>query len=436
MKKHALYGAAALALSGCGPLDCQLEACDIRNPSCQRAVMKSTACLRGREPANLPVRVLSRDAFADQLLQTELTEEQILARSETQTGLALFGLEDPNEDRSDAVRNLVATVGAYYDPGQNEIVIIEDGVPLDSVSYVTILAHEYAHALQWQHTPPDQSAYLTTDQTLAGLATTEGDAAWTQDRLYAVAAGRAPEELDWRDIHNGWASYSEALYRSQRSRVRLASRFFIYAFGSRYLKGVFDAGGQAAIDELIPSPPSSTLEVLRRQSIDLSDDRIALAQQATPQIAGAELLLTDELGWWIWSRGSLLGFALRSQGLAAIRFDWRGDALSLWAREGDRQLLAALRLRFVSTEQAERIHDALVSITDDLGELGWVVELDDLSVTVLASTDRDWLTELQASPPAWGPTPLEPAEAPADESSAAVGRAVLLCPIHPPQTAE
>lgn len=395
--------------------------------------MKATACLRERPADTVPVRVISRDEFAAQLLREPTPEAELQKRAEEQRAFELLGLENGNEQRGEAVLNLVSTVGAYYTSGEDEVVILEDGEPLNSAEHVTLLAHEFAHALQWRHSPPDQASYLTIDQALAGLAMSEGDAAWTQDRLYGLSAGRDPDEVDWPRIHRKWTQFSELQYLSQRSRVRLASRFFIYAFGARYLKDLFDEGGQAALDQAVSAPPSSTLEVIRRQSFDLATDLRLVEESGIPRVPGADRLLSERLGWWILSRGSLLGSALRLEGLLPEDLDWRGDLISLWARQGDREPLVSLRLQFATDDQAQRMLNALLSLTERQGSLHWIVTRTERSLAIFAASDLSWLGELAASPPVWGLPPDDETDSvpPAPSAQPSSPLPLLLCPVPP-----
>lgn len=397
---HAWFAIACVVASlGCGSLNCSVATCDLRETRCQREIMRSTACLRGQQQEEIPVTVLRREQYAAEVVSQPVSEEAERRFVETQQAYALLDLENGNVSSRGISQGLVGTIGAFYDSRTDEIVILHDGEPLDSLRHGALLAHEFAHALQSRHSSLSTEGIETSDELLAALAVVEGDAAWTEDRFYALGAGRKSEDIQWDPIFDRWTQESEIFYRRQSSRVRLASRFFIYSFGSRYLQDLYLQGGQAALDAQLLDPPRASIDIVSGQRVDRTDDREQVSERAVPVLEGAQLLSVDSLGWWVLSRGSVLGAAIRARGLDPDRFGWRGDSLSLWARQADREPLAALRVRFDGDVDAQIMSELLRGGSVE-ETLSIVVEGPEL--ILLATDDRQWLDELRETPPVFG----------------------------------
>lgn len=402
----AMAGSAFQLSLGCTSGDCAAEACDVRDASCQEEIMRSTACLRGRSPERITVTVRRREQYMAEA-QAQVPDDAAAAAAAarfaaTQAAYALFDLENGTVSSRQITQGFVGTVGAFYNSNIDEIVILHDGEALDSLEYGALLAHEFSHALQARHSLLNEVGVETTDQFLTARAMIEGDAARTEDQFYALGAGRKPSDLKWDPIFERWITQSEFFYRSQSSHVRLASRFFTYSFGARYLQDAFERGGQAAVQDALTDRPQSSIDVVLRHKVDRIVDRQEFAASAVPQLQGAQLLSVDSLGWWVLSRGSVLGDAIRARRVNVDQFSWRGDSLSLWARTGDSEPLAALRVRFSTDSDAQLLSELLRGGTVE-SRLSILVEGSDL--ILLATADPQWLAQLRANRPNWGPGP-------------------------------
>lgn len=406
--------------AGCGAPECVLPICDVRAATCQQRVLGSVGCARGQTVPDVPVSVLSREEYTASLSQVQPSAGAQQRFAELQAALATLDLEPPRVERAEVSQQFAATVGAFYSFDAQRIVMIEDGFPLDSEQSTALLAHEYVHALQDASGALESQRFATTDAFMAASAVVEGDAQWTADRLYVAWAGQDPQSVEWSRLLDRWAGRTGAAYRSQPSRVRLAARYFIYPFGTRYAARRFAEGGQAAIDAELESPPGSSAEVVaQRRSADAAL-REGLSTVAGPVLEEAELLEVNSLGWWILGQGSRLGFALRRAGVDPSRADPAPvDVVTLWAKRDTRAPLAAVRLRLPDSASANR----LAALWNSLEGLRAASQGAD--VLMLASSDETWLAEL--GDPArlrWGPQSLE---ASSEASSAPLIRA-LACP--------
>ncbi|SDQ20692.1 Hvo_1808 family surface protein [Natronobacterium texcoconense] len=199
----------------------------------------------------VPVDVIDREEFQEQDdVFVDLTEEEELHASVTYEALFMV---DRETDAVGEVESLYGgTVDGYYDPGEDQIVIVSDTPETPELDEV-VLGHELLHALQDQHFDLTSYDRETTDQDNAKNGLIEGDAVWV-DREYEQ---RCEDEWDCVLPDDSQPPTSEpnwGLYFSV---------FQPYSDGPEYVDYLHEQDGWDAVDEAYDDPPASSSEVIR-----------------------------------------------------------------------------------------------------------------------------------------------------------------------------
>jgi hypothetical protein len=397
---------------------CDLRLCDIRERDCQRTVGRSAACLRGQAPADVPIRVMSQEQFlAESVAAGEGNVDTVLF-ARWMAGLTLLGLASPDVSVAEASRESAAWVAAFYNPGDRSITIIDRGRPLDSRGAVTLLVHEYTHALQ------DLSVGLQTfrtrladdlDRLLASRAVTEGEATLIEDLAAVGLFGESEKRVPWTDVFSNYQQRARQAALLTKLPVDQSLGHFPYPFGLPYVHGAFRSGGFAAVERLYTEPPVSSAQVLAGFSAagagpwaeELGSDSVPLLP---PRFS---LIDTDRFGAWMLEVfvDRLLARSPPSAGLGQARSELdgvgralRADRLSI-LRDGETdQTFACWRLRLSTASIAETLARHL----RDRGP--WVVWTRDRDVVLLASGDAE-VRKLGTPDLAFGPLPERPMSA-------------------------
>jgi hypothetical protein len=428
--------AVALVLPACAPEPpCGLRLCDIREPGCQREVGKATACLRGQPPAEVPIRVISQERFlAESVAAGEGGIDGDLFKR-WMAGLGLFDLASPEVSVAEASREQAAWVAAFYDPGDKSVTIIDRGRPLDTRGAITLLVHEYTHALQ------DRTVGLETfrgrlandlDRLLASKAVTEGEASLVEDLAALDLFGADESDIAWPRVFEGWQRLARQAAVATKLPVDQSLGHFPYPFGLPYVHAVYRAGGFAAVDGLYTSPPVSSAQVLRGYGApdpgaggwaeDLGADAVPLLPERYVLVDG------DRLGAWLLEvfLARLLArappspeVALMRAELAGLGTELRADRLSIFRDSETDRTGACWRLRMSSAGSAQAIARHL------RGRGPWVPWTRDRDVILLAGEDPA-LTGLARPDLPFGPVPPPPAPPPAP-----LARLLQGCPERP-----
>lgn len=406
---------------------CGLRLCDIRDPDCQRTTAQATACLNERPMVSVPMRVLPVEEFLNQS-SGPVSDEQIQAERRWNKALSLVGLAPPDLDPAAAARASASRVAAYYADIEQGITIIDHGDPLDSLYAVTLLVHEYTHALQDKAV--DLGAYfgrhaVTTDSALAASSLVEGDASHTEDlaamNLFHTDSGGIP----WAKMYQHWQTTARRARDLSPTPVLLAWAHFNYPFGTEMVSVYWRAGGWPAAHERYLRPPASTAQVLSELAgapaaeghwmKDLGDASIPVLPDRF------RFLGADGLGAWTWL--AFLAKRTLAQGVerelvAALRgdvFSWHLDAES-----GD--VLVAWRLR-LNPSLAARFAQEVSAANNRL----WVTYVlgGDL---VLIAAQADVLATVDAASFSWRGKPTQPPDTPVNPRS----RPRVLCPSRAP----
>lgn len=385
--------ALALALtlaSACDvpPGPCGLRRCDVRDPACQVEVVAATGCLRGEgAPFDVPIFVVERQDFLDAQLAFPPPPEEEARIVLWNRALSLLGLAEPLPSTDTLEANL-NNVAAFYTTEPRQIVLIDDGMPLDSFYAIGTLVHEAAHAIQdarWYLDRVSDTQPPELDNQLAVGAVTEGEATMVEDFALLELFGADRNQVDWDRIFDSWQYTARWAARRSPLPVSLAWGYFRYPFGSELVKDALDAGGWPAVDDMMLTPPVSARQVMEGYGAaeptggpwveDLGSD-------AVPVLTGRfSYFDSDRLGAWI-----VDVFAGRLEGQHPDRFssgwsnDWSDparaltdDRFSIFVDQATAESVAIWRLRFSASvfEAAWWVFDALQVFAADPRLRAW-----------------------------------------------------------------
>ncbi len=407
--------ALALASGACAPEPpCGLRLCDIREPACQDEVASATACLRGLPTAEVPIRVLSQERYLAESIAAGEGNVDLPLFTRWMAGLALLRLAAPDVSVAEASQEGAAWVAAFYDPGTRSITIIDRGRPLDARGAITLLVHEYTHALQDRTVGLDRfRARLPNDldRVLASKAVTEGEASLVEDLAALGLFGEAERAIDWPQVFGTWQGRAREAAVETRLPVDQSFGHFPYPFGMPYVHGAYRSGGFAAVDRLYDEPPASVAQVLAGfGTAEPSGGAWAeeLGADAVPVLPERFALVdSDRLGAWLLEVFVDRVLASAPPGLdrdraradlAGLGRGLRADRLSIWRDLQTDRTVACWRLRLASAEQADRLAHHL----DGAGP--WVASSRERDVVLVASADPEVLA-LAGPDLTFGPLP-------------------------------
>jgi hypothetical protein len=344
--------AAALLTWGCSSR-CDLATCDIREPACQRATAAGAACLRGVPPVDVPMKVMSRADYLAQAAREAAADPQSPDFGAWVAAMGLLGLGAPDLSVAAAAQDGAAWVGGFYSPRTKAITIIDFGQPLDSMAYVSMLAHEYTHALQDREidfSSFDARYVNDTDSALAVSALVEGEATVVGDLAYLSQFGTDEKAVTWYGLFRGWQTSERKSAREDPNPALLAPLHFPYAFGALYVWDLRARKGWAEVRQSFSAPPIATRPILALAddvAPDLAEASVPvpdLSAHAVPALPGFDFVAVDHLGAWLFET-----FLERQQhdedASQATARGLRGDVLAI-VKQGESVVVSwRLRLR-------------------------------------------------------------------------------------------
>jgi hypothetical protein len=315
--------------------------------------------VRGLEfDGSVNVTVTRRSNFSSSALR-DGSESAALRRFDNAKFEALFliGGETDSIETQDRSRN--ASVGGYYDPGEDAMVLISDAATPTLESEQT-LAHELVHALQDQHfdlgggdRAGSRDAYNGRNGLIEGDPTAVHQA--YMDRCGAAwSCIEAPAE-GGDGAGDGPSSLHLGVYLLE---------FFPYSDGPTLVEALREDGGWARVNRAYEAPPGSAREVIyparygdfEPDTVGLTDDLRAGWQRVTPPGRAdharlGQSALTAMLGYTLYDdyNGSAVVamddlLNLGEDGVDAtdpIDYDlapirgWTGDRLHVYHRDGE-----------------------------------------------------------------------------------------------------
>ena len=260
------------------------------------------------------VEVLDDDAFLEALYEEPADAPEEREDRDPEPTLKALGLLEDDVDLEDEVTDsLDEGVVGFYDPESERLVV--RGRELDAFVEMVIV-HELVHALQDQHFELHRPELDEADdeRSLAFTSLVEGDATRVETVWYDEQSPDRQAEID--DVIGG-------SFGGEFGVVEQLLGFPYYA-GPAYVEGVLAEGGQAALDALFTTPPTTSEQILR------PDLPAAVVDVPDPQLDG-DVVDAGVIG--------LLGLHLLDSidplGESSIPGGWAGDEY-VTTRDGDR----------------------------------------------------------------------------------------------------
>jgi hypothetical protein len=385
---------------------CGLGVCDIRDPACQQRTAAAAACLRGSPEISIPMKVVRRDDFVNMAVaDAQRGGDEAWLRTWARA-MSLLTLAPATLEVSQAASAQAGWVGAFYDPQDRSITIIDWGYPLDTMEAVGTLVHEYAHALQ-DARKPIPSLYEHAgdfDSQLAVSAAIEGEAVVVEDLATLGLFGTDEGQVDWPKVFGGWQSWVRQQAYASRLPVLLADGDFPYPFGSELVHRVRAAGGWEAVGSLLGNPPLSSRQVLAGE-IDGSrlGPAAGLGQEAIPLLTiDFQLLNVDRYGAWV---AEIFFQHMHLPDPPGLARQLETDVLAIHRQKGTEGVVVSWRLRFASGDAAAAVVAAISRAAVSSSAVRWAFTRDRDAIIVAA----DGTVQL-TSPErlAWGPIPPPP----------------------------
>ncbi len=322
-----------LALTaGCGSR--LFAPCDIRESACQQSLTNGLRELRNASAIEPTVLVRSEEeVIADSIVTT--TPEQRAAFARQNGILALFELSLPGLTLEDQVQNRFDQVAAFYSSGSDQITVIDRGEPLDGIGPTLTFTHELVHAMQAADGFLALAAQNTdtTDRSLAHRAVTEGEATLFEDLA-------AFDLFGWDDDEHAEAL---AYYRAREAYLASldelliynASFLFPYAFGTAYMRDIWDASGWPGIVDAYSSLPRATLTVIDgREPEELAGEAIAIPT-ADYVVAIADTFGAFIVRAWCASNGIAYCEYVYDDGFTGLVSNDGGRSVAIWRMRAD-----------------------------------------------------------------------------------------------------
>jgi hypothetical protein len=298
------------------------------------AIESQVEALRGLPATNVvkPV-LLDSKGVSDWLTKANAEQTNHAALANDSRLLIHLGLLPAGSSLEQLELDLQAgQVIGFYDPVSKGLYVLSQsgGVgPLEKLTF----SHEYTHALQDQNFGLDNLATDTVDQgdrDLARIALPEGDATlvmtlWSANNL---SLG------DLLSIAGQSVSGPEADQLANAPAILRETMVFPYEDGLRFVQGIYNKGGWAAVDKLYANPPGSTSQILHPELYTGHVEPVTLTVPQVPAALGSGWKLTmqdtmGELQLRIWLEGNG-GSASGSSAAANAVSSWAGDRIALY----------------------------------------------------------------------------------------------------------
>jgi hypothetical protein len=225
-------------------------------------------------------------------------------------------------------------VAGLYDPDDRTTYVLDDLWPGEAD---LTLWHEIVHALQDQdfHVGDRQDALDDDgDRSLAYSAVCEGDATITS---LALQSGVGWEAMRW--MLPGDAESMRSMFvpagggEAGVPTALLEVLSFPYVEGVLFVRGRWESGGLAAVDELFRRPPESTEQVIHPEKYRGADTPVTLDfREEPPPFPGRTIDYEDTMGEFItrvW-----LGIFLPAESARKAAEGWGGDRIALLVPHG------------------------------------------------------------------------------------------------------
>jgi hypothetical protein len=306
-------------------------------------------------------------------------------------------------------RNQASTVGGFYSPSQDRIVVVSENTETPQLSEVT-LSQELFHALQDQQFDISALDYSTREAHNTADGVVEGDGNLV-DQLYA-------ERCD-----ESWSCFEDTTGNDGGGGgVPNWGRYFVvfqpYSDGPAFVRQVKQRGGWAAVNELYDDPPTSSAVVAERRidadttpaTVEIDDQTGENWQRVRPDgradyaelgQPGVAAMFTRPLynganpqSWVVDPRnflnrtadGELANDALNYS--VSVADGWNGDRLHVY-QSADEETGYVWRISWETTADAREFVDGYARLVDYYG--GSAVGENTYRITDTAFADAVWV---------------------------------------------
>ncbi|MCB0035605.1 MAG: hypothetical protein KDE51_16345 [Anaerolineales bacterium] len=283
--------------------------------------------------------ILNRSQLDQRLREsiiTELDREELRLQS---ISLSAFDFVPYGYDLYEAsLATLNAAVAGFYEPSNNEFVVVSDGDVMTQEEQLTF-AHEFMHALQDQHYQLEllDQRVLSNDAAVALRALGEGEAELIEF-LYQARGYLTGEELDEDDLLYGTPDFANVY-------DFLVDDFnFPYTRGYDFVSGLYEEGGFEAIDQAWLELPQSTEQILHPEKYLAGEAPQVLELPSLDALLGDDWQLanTDVLGEFYLREYLSLQMDSQTAGQAAA--GWGGDYYAVYYQEAEQAVVLALHI--------------------------------------------------------------------------------------------
>jgi hypothetical protein len=206
----------------------------------------------------VPVEVVSREEFASNSGNRTYSTADVLHQNTKWEAMLMIG-EDTNA-LAVQQQNRASSVGGYYSPSEERIVIVSENTTSPKMDEVT-LAQELFHALQDQQFNLSRYDYSTQESHNANDGIVEGDGNYV-DYLYEQEC----EDGSWGEClmpqasgGGGGADLHIGLY---------VVTFQPYSDGPNFVKQIHEASGWDAVNAVYENPPASTEQTIHPEKYE------------------------------------------------------------------------------------------------------------------------------------------------------------------------
>ena len=289
----------------------------------------------------VPSEILSKTSFRS-TMEAQMKESSASKEVKAEElALKLFGLVPPDFNLAQETVDLVTEqAAAFYDYHKKRLFVLDSTT--DGTEQRVALAHELAHALADQQynlgkflnkgSPDD-------DATTARQAVMEGQASWLSWAYISTRNGGKPQVpealLEQLTRAMGTSSGEFPVLAGEPLYIR-ESLIFPYDQGLRFQDAVYRKLGNAAFDEVLQRPPSSTQQIMHPEAYlagvaPLKPDLPALPDYLGKDAGHYRLTLDGALGEFDF--GIMLRQYAGERDGAEVASHWRGGGFRLYQQK-------------------------------------------------------------------------------------------------------
>lgn len=359
----------------------------------------------------VPVSLISRETYVERYASGDGSETPADYRLfDNAKWEALYIVNESADSIAVRNRNQATTVGGFYSPAQERIVVVSENTETPQLNEVT-LSQELFHALQDQQFNLSALDYSTREAHNTADGVVEGDGNLV-DRLYAERCSASWDCFEDTTDGDG----------GDDGGVPNWGRYFVvfqpYADGPEFVRQVKQRGGWEAVNDLYENPPASSAVVAERQTdggtqpatVEIDDQtagdwervrpegRVDYGEMGQPGIAAMFVrpLYNDANPQsWVVDPNNFLNRTADGD-LAAdplnysvdVADGWNGDRLHVY-RNADNETGYVWRINWETASDAREFADGYARLVDYYG--GEAVGENTYQITDTAFADAVWV---------------------------------------------